>query len=118
MTDREFAVDVVRRLRQAGFEALWAGGCVRDELLGFLPADYDVATSARPEEVTRVFSRTVEVGASFGVVEVIGAWRPDGTHPIVQVATFRSDGAYIDGRRRSRACSLRPRRTPQGATSP
>jgi poly(A) polymerase len=99
MTDREFAVDVVRRLRQAGFEALWAGGCVRDELLGFLPADYDVATSARPEEVTRVFSRTVEVGASFGVVEVIGARRPDGTHPIVQVATFRSDGAYIDGRR-------------------
>jgi poly(A) polymerase len=99
MTDREFAVDVVRRLRQSGYEALWAGGCVRDELLGTLPADYDVATSARPEEVTRVFSRTVEVGASFGVVEVIGPRRPDGTQPKVQVATFRSDGAYIDGRR-------------------
>jgi poly(A) polymerase len=99
MTDREFAIDVVRRLRQSGFEALWAGGCVRDELLGVTPADYDVATSARPEDVVRTFARTVEVGAAFGVVEVIGPRRFDGTHPIVQVATFRSDGAYIDGRR-------------------
>src|SRR5262249_58736839 len=49
MTEREFAIDVVRRLRDAGFEALWAGGCVRDELLGLTPADYDVATNARPE---------------------------------------------------------------------
>ena len=99
MTDREFAIDVVRRLRQSGYEALWAGGCVRDEMLGLEPADYDVATSARPEDVIRTFARTVEVGASFGVVEVIGPRRFDGSHPIVQVATFRSDGAYIDGRR-------------------
>ena len=99
MTDREFATDVVRRLRQAGFEALWAGGCVRDELLGLLPADYDVATSARPEEVQSTFSHTAKFGASFGVVEVIGPRRPDGDQPKVQVATFRSDGAYIDGRR-------------------
>ncbi len=99
MTDRAFAIEVVRRLRQSGYEAYWAGGCVRDELLGVEPADYDVATSARPEEVVRIFARTVEVGASFGVVEVIGPRRSDGTHPVIQVATFRSDGAYVDGRR-------------------
>ncbi len=99
MTDRQFAEDVVRRLRAAGFEALFAGGCVRDELLGVAPADYDVATSARPEQVTPLFRRTVEVGASFGVVEAIGPRRPDGSHPKVQIATFRSDGAYTDGRR-------------------
>lgn len=99
MTERDYAVEVVRRLRQAGHESLWAGGCVRDELLGLTPADYDVATSARPEEVVALFHRTVEVGASFGVVEVIGPRRIDGTYPKVQVATFRSDGAYSDGRR-------------------
>jgi poly(A) polymerase len=99
MTDREFAIDVVRRLRQAGYQALWAGGCVRDELLGVEPADYDVATSARPEDVERTFSRTVARGKSFGVVEVIGPRRADGSFPKVQVATFRSDGAYVDGRR-------------------
>ena len=49
MTEREFAIDVVRTLQQAGFRALWAGGCVRDELLGLDPNDYDVATDARPE---------------------------------------------------------------------
>ncbi len=99
MTEREFAISVVRTLRQAGHEALWAGGCVRDELLGLTPADYDVATSARPEQVRPLFRRTIEVGVSFGVVEVVG---PRGTHgrPLrVQVATFRSDGAYSDGRR-------------------
>jgi poly(A) polymerase len=101
MTDREFAIDVVRRLQQSGYEAYWAGGCVRDELLGLHPADYDVATSARPEDVQRTFRRTVAVGAAFGVVEVIGPRREDNTHPIVQVATFRSDEAYVDGRRPS-----------------
>ena len=99
MTEREFAVDVVRRLRQSGYEALWAGGCVRDELLGFVPADFDVATSARPEQVIALFRRTIEVGVSFGVVEVIGPRRFDGSYPKVQVATFRSDGQYLDGRR-------------------
>jgi poly(A) polymerase len=94
MTEREFALDVIRLLRDAGFEALWAGGCVRDELLGLVPRDYDVASSARPEEVRRLFRRTVAVGMSFGVVEVLGP-QP---HK-VQVATFRSDGAYTDGRR-------------------
>lgn len=99
MSDRQFSIDVIRRLRQSGYEAYWAGGCVRDELLGVEPADYDVATSGRPEQVSDVFSHTVHVGASFGVVEVIGPRRADGTYPKVQVATFRSDGAYVDGRR-------------------
>src|SRR5437763_9345732 len=93
MTERDFAVEVVRTLRAAGHEALWAGGCVRDELLGLTPKDYDVATSARPEEVRRLFRRTVAVGLSFGVVEVLGP------RPLkVQVATFRSDVSYSDGR--------------------
>jgi poly(A) polymerase len=93
MTEHEFAIDVVRRLRGAGHEALWAGGCVRDELLGLVPKDYDIATDARPEEVRRLFKRTIAVGASFGVVEVLGP------RPLkVQVATFRSDVSYSDGR--------------------
>src|SRR5437660_630550 len=97
MTERDFAVDVVRRLRDAGHETLWAGGCVRDELLGLVPKDYDVATDARPEEVRRLFKRTIAVGASFGVVEVLGPYSPAG--PLkVQVATFRSDISYSDGR--------------------
>src|SRR4051812_16801787 len=84
--EREFAVEVVRRLRGAGHEALWAGGCVRDECLGLTPDDYDVATSARPEQVQKLFKRTIAVGASFGVVEVLGP------RPLkVQVATFRTD---------------------------
>ena len=94
MTEREFAAYVVARLRRAGYEALWAGGCVRDELLGLEPSDYDIATSAPPEQVCTLFRRTVEVGLSFGVVEVLGLERNK-----VQVATFRSDGAYSDGRR-------------------
>jgi len=92
---RSFAVEVVDRLRRAGFEALWAGGCVRDLILGHEPSDFDVATGATPEEVMGLFRRFVPVGASFGVVRVIG---PEGAGD-VEVATFRSDGAYVDGRR-------------------
>ncbi|RUL88864.1 CCA tRNA nucleotidyltransferase [Tautonia sociabilis] len=92
---RSFAVEVVRRLREAGHRALWAGGCVRDLLIGLEPSDYDVATDAPPERVMQVFRRTVPVGVSFGVVKVLG---PKGAGE-VEVATFRSDGAYIDGRR-------------------
>jgi len=92
---REFAIEVVARLRDAGFRALWAGGCVRDEILGRPPADYDVATDATPEQVMARFRRTVPVGVSFGVVRVLGP-REAGE---VEVATFRSDGAYVDGRR-------------------
>jgi len=98
MTEREFAVSVVQRLRDAGFQALWAGGCVRDELLGLVPKDYDVATDATPERVQKVFRRTIAVGASFGVIEVLGPRQP-GAPLRVQVATFRTDAAYTDGRR-------------------
>lgn len=91
---RQFATEVVRTLRQAGHAALFAGGCVRDQLLGHEPDDYDVATSARPEDVQALFRRTVAVGVAFGVIEVLGP------RPLkVQVATFRSDGPYSDGRR-------------------
>jgi poly(A) polymerase len=96
---RDFAVEVVRRLQDAGFLALWAGGCVRDLLLGRPPDDYDVATSARPEEVQRLFGpkRTLPIGASFGVILVHGRRRsPAGD---VEVATFRTEGPYSDGRR-------------------
>ena len=92
---RAFATEVVVRLRDAGFQALWAGGCVRDLILGLPPSDYDVATGATPEQVTRLFRRTVPVGVSFGVVRVQGP----GDSGEVEVATFRSDGAYVDGRR-------------------
>src|SRR5215813_7901369 len=97
MTERDFAIDVVRRLHDAGFQALWAGGCVRDEMLGLLPKDYDVATDATPEQVQQLFRRTVAVGASFGVIEVLGP-RQDGDFLKVEVATFRSDVSYSDGR--------------------
>jgi poly(A) polymerase len=90
---RAAAASVVARLRGAGHEAWFVGGCVRDELLGRTPPDYDVATSARPETVMSLFRRTVPVGAQFGVVIVVENEVP------VEVATFRSDEAYVDGRR-------------------
>ena len=67
---RDAALQAVRLLRQRGHQALWAGGCVRDLLLGRSPADYDVATSATPDEVMRIFPETYAVGARFGVVLV------------------------------------------------
>lgn len=93
---RVFAVDVVRKLRAAGFEALWAGGCVRDQLLGRRPKDYDVATTARPEQIREVFGhrRTVAVGAAFGVIAVLGPKHAGQ----LDVATFRQDVSYSDGR--------------------
>ncbi len=99
MTERDFALDVVRKLQAAGFQALWAGGCVRDELLGLVPADYDVATNARPEQLRSLFRRRNEIGASFGVVQVIGPRDDAGHWTTVEVATFRSDVSYTDGRR-------------------
>ncbi|MFQ3593457.1 MAG: CCA tRNA nucleotidyltransferase [Gemmataceae bacterium] len=94
MSEREFALDVVRRLQEAGHEALFAGGCVRDELLGLVPKDYDIATAALPDQVRGLFRRSLAVGEAFGVVEVLGP------KPLrVQVATFRRDGPYSDGRR-------------------
>jgi tRNA nucleotidyltransferase/poly(A) polymerase len=93
---RAFALEIVQKLRAANFEALWAGGCVRDQLLGIEPKDYDVATSAPPDEIRNLFGRrrTRPIGAAFGVVTVLGP-RAAGQ---IEVATFRSDAAYSDGR--------------------
>ena len=93
---RALATEVVRRLREAGHEAYWAGGCVRDELLGRIPVDYDVATAAHPGIVRSLFGRkkTLAIGAAFGVITVLGP-RPAGQ---VEVATFRTDADYTDGR--------------------
>jgi len=93
MTARHAALTLARRLSAAGHEALFAGGCVRDHLLGKEPKDYDIATSARPAEVVRLFPGSNEVGAHFGVVIA----KHGGHH--VEVATFRTDGSYKDGRR-------------------
>lgn len=90
---RAAASEVVGALRAAGHEAYFAGGCVRDELLGLAPTDYDVATDARPERIQEMFARTAAVGAAFGVVLV----RLPGA--VIEVATFRSDGPYSDRRR-------------------
>ena len=96
-TDREFATEVTKKLQAAGFAALFAGGCVRDDLLGKTPKDYDVATDATPEQVRELFGlkRTLAIGESFGVITVLG---PRSVSPI-EVATFRRDGGYSDGRR-------------------
>jgi len=90
------ALKIAGELRAAGYEAYFAGGCVRDLLLGREPSDYDVATSATPDVVLRLFPKTFAVGAHFGVVLVAdGEGDEYGT---TEVATFRSDGAYSDGR--------------------
>lgn len=93
---RRFAVEIVRRLRAAGFTAYWAGGCVRDQLLGRQPKDYDVATNATPEEIQKLFGRhrTLAIGAAFGVITVKGPKEAG----MIEVATFRKDAAYSDGR--------------------
>jgi poly(A) polymerase len=93
------ALAIVRRLREAGHQAHFAGGCVRDLLLGVAPKDYDVATSATPEEIIALFpnQKTFTVGAHFGVVLVCEL--VDGAEIATEVATFRNDGVYSDGRR-------------------
>src|SRR6202789_3696319 len=93
----EAALTIARRLRELGHAAYFAGGCVRDLLLGVDPHDFDVATSATPDQVQAAFPRTESVGAHFGVVLVIDDVR--GERTATEVATFRSDGAYSDGRR-------------------
>jgi len=90
---REAAADIVRALRRAGHEAYWVGGCVRDILRGVPPVDYDIVTSATPDEVRGLFRRTIPVGASFGVVLVVEGGLP------FEVATFRTEDGYSDGRR-------------------
>ncbi len=91
---RNAAISLLKILRQAGFEAYFAGGCVRDALLGLVPKDYDIATSATPDEVGGLLPRCRMVGKAFGVV------LSQPTRGIaIEVATFRTDGAYSDGRR-------------------
>ncbi len=93
LTQHDFALGLVRRLREKGHTAYFAGGCVRDALLGKEPKDYDVATSALPEDVVALFPHSRSVGAHFGVILV-----REGGHDY-EIATFRSDGEYRDGRR-------------------
>lgn len=90
------AREIVGRLRREGFEAFFVGGCVRDHLRGVKPGDYDIVTSALPDQVVSLFKRTVAIGAKFGVIMVLMNGRP------YEVATFRSDDVYEDGRRPSR----------------
>jgi len=103
---KQHAIEIVRTLRERGHQAYLVGGCVRDLLLGHEPADYDVATDATPQQVMRIFPQTFAVGAQFGVVLVplpkteagTSAVGPDEKVPTVEVATFRSDIGYSDGR--------------------
>ena len=90
---RESAVKIVRKLQEAGHTAYFAGGCVRDELRGEPPEDYDIATSALPAEVEALFPDSRAVGAHFGVILI----HMEGAD--FEIATFRSDGSYLDGRR-------------------
>jgi len=118
MSARDAAIEIIRKLRDEGHQAFLAGGCVRDLLLGRPPADYDVATDATPQQVMRIFPQTYAVGAQFGVVlvpirnGVPGSLAevdeddqpftieqlPKPHNKVIEVATFRSDGAYSDGR--------------------
>ncbi len=115
LSAKEKATEIVRTLRQRGYQAYLVGGCVRDLLLEREPADYDVATDATPDKVMRIFPRTWAVGAQFGVVlvpvealssedekQVLRAQntraQDDNDKGVVEVATFRSDGLYTDGR--------------------
>lgn len=96
MTNRQAAIQIIRTLRKAGFEGLLAGGCVRDMLLGKKPKDHDVVTSAKPAEICKIFSRTIKVGAKFGVIIVLMDSQQ------VEAATFRAETGYTDGRRPDR----------------
>lgn len=95
------AIRIIDELRRAGYVALLAGGCVRDGLLGRQPKDFDVATNAVPDQVRRVFGRrsTLAFGASFGVIGVQPPRGGEWSGHVTEVATFRSDGEYSDGRR-------------------
>jgi len=109
---KQFATEVVDQLRAAGYVALWAGGCVRDLLMGNEPHDYDVATAATPQQVRELFGfrRTLMVGAAFGVVIVKGSSK---LQTQVEVATFRTDSSYTDGRRPDRVTFSTPEKDAQ-----
>ncbi len=87
------SLEIIKKLRNAGFEAYWAGGCVRDLLLGIKPKDFDIVTSAKPEQIENLLEKTIPIGKQFGVILTI----ENGHH--FEIATFRSDSGYTDGRR-------------------
>jgi poly(A) polymerase len=93
MAAKEKALAIIKRLREEGYESYLAGGCVRDTLLGKPPQDYDITTNALPDDIRKIFSQTIPVGAQFGVMLVMIDGQP------FEVATFRHDGPYLDGRR-------------------
>src|SRR5258707_9214991 len=105
---KQHAAEIVRTLRERGHQAYFAGGCVRALLLAREPADYDVATDATPQQVMQIFPQTYAVGEQFGVVLVpqsessgatgVPARQGERSHAAVEVATFRSDVGYSDGR--------------------
>lgn len=90
---RRGAITIVRTLSEAGYEAVFAGGCVRDAIMGIAPKDYDIATSAEPAAIMALFPRCIPMGIQFGVVRVVDEDR------VYEVATFRADHGYTDGRR-------------------
>src|SRR6516162_162769 len=92
MSLAQAAVEIVRRIQDSGFTGFWVGGCVRDLLLSRPPGDYDVATSALPDQIEKLFKHTIPVGRKFGIIVVI-----EGGHQF-QVATFRAEADYRDGR--------------------
>lgn len=87
------SISILETLKKAGHQAYWAGGCVRDMLLGIEPKDFDIVTSAKPEEIENLLEHTIPIGKQFGVINAI----VDGHH--FEIATFRSDSGYSDGRR-------------------
>lgn len=104
---KENAREVASRLRERGFKVLYAGGCVRDMLRGLEPKDIDIATSATPDEVLQVFPKGNQVGAHFGVILVSNQGVP------FEIATFREDGKYHDGRHPEGVCFSTPEKDAQ-----
>ncbi len=99
-SSRKFlAIEIIRALRDRGHKAYLVGGCVRDRLLGLVPKDFDVGTDAKPDQIASYFAGSQLVGAQFGVILVKGR-----NSAQVEVATFRSEGAYADGRRPDEVC--------------
>lgn len=96
MTNKNAAIQIITRLRENGFEALLAGGCVRDMLIGRVVKDYDIATSAGPDDVIKLFKRTLKVGVQFGVVIILTGGCQ------IEIATFRTETDYADGRHPSK----------------
>ncbi|MBI4368566.1 MAG: CCA tRNA nucleotidyltransferase, partial [Candidatus Omnitrophica bacterium] len=91
-TQKNIALEILKKLNQKGFLSYFAGGCVRDLLMKKPPKDYDIATTARPQEVEQLFPKSIPVGKQFGVTIVVHrGWQ-------FEVATFRREGAYLDGR--------------------